>query len=168
MLQLNHIACAALFAEVILMSLSITPPSRYITSQGLPFEAFDLLNFNNQLNVLHLCRHQCIKCLVQCIQHENWNVFLFLFSLKSCLDFIELKLQVAEDLFTIWDWVLNEKLQIFSTSRSLYSAILVVPETFDSRGICYASFFIIYAFVITFQVKLRSFSVLLLVFGKLL
>ncbi|CAN6461554.1 unnamed protein product [Victoria cruziana] len=43
--------------------------------------------------------------------------------------------QVAEDLFTIWDWVLNEKLQIFSTSRSLYSAILVVPETFDSREI---------------------------------
>ncbi|KAF3793622.1 Actin-related protein 9 [Nymphaea thermarum] len=43
--------------------------------------------------------------------------------------------QVAEDLYTIWDWVLNEKLQIFSASRSLYSAILVVPETFDSREI---------------------------------
>lgn len=43
--------------------------------------------------------------------------------------------QVLEDLCTIWDWILHEKLHIPSTARGLYSAILVVPETFDSREI---------------------------------
>ncbi|WJZ87271.1 hypothetical protein VitviT2T_006667 [Vitis vinifera] len=43
--------------------------------------------------------------------------------------------QVLEDLFTIWDWVLIEKLHIPHCERNMYSAILVVPETFDNREI---------------------------------
>ncbi|CAA7390814.1 unnamed protein product [Spirodela intermedia] len=43
--------------------------------------------------------------------------------------------QVSEDLFTIWNWVLSEKLQIPTADRNQYSVILVVPETFDSREI---------------------------------
>ncbi|XP_038877353.1 actin-related protein 9 [Benincasa hispida] len=43
--------------------------------------------------------------------------------------------QVLEDLHAIWDWILIEKLHIPHTERNLYSAILVVPETFDNREI---------------------------------
>ncbi|PKI44145.1 actin-related protein 9 [Punica granatum] len=43
--------------------------------------------------------------------------------------------QVYEDLCTIWDWIMMEKLHIAPWERNLYSAILVVPETFDSREI---------------------------------
>lgn len=43
--------------------------------------------------------------------------------------------QVSEDLFTIWEWIMMEKLHIAPWERNLYSAILVVPETFDTRGI---------------------------------
>ncbi|KAG9131901.1 hypothetical protein Leryth_022574 [Lithospermum erythrorhizon] len=43
--------------------------------------------------------------------------------------------QVIEDLQAIWDWVLVEKLQIPHSQRNMYSAVLVVPETFDNREI---------------------------------
>ncbi|XP_048333184.2 actin-related protein 9 isoform X1 [Ziziphus jujuba] len=43
--------------------------------------------------------------------------------------------QVFEDLHTIWDWILIEKLHIPLAERNMYSAILVVPETFDNREI---------------------------------
>ncbi|KAJ7979905.1 actin-related protein 9 [Quillaja saponaria] len=43
--------------------------------------------------------------------------------------------QVLEDLNAIWDWVLIEKLHIPHSERNMYSAILVVPETFDNREI---------------------------------
>ncbi|XP_010904571.1 actin-related protein 9 [Elaeis guineensis] len=43
--------------------------------------------------------------------------------------------QVFEDLYTIWSWLLIEKLHIPPADRNLYSAILVVPETFDNREI---------------------------------
>ncbi|XP_009803147.1 actin-related protein 9 isoform X1 [Nicotiana sylvestris] len=43
--------------------------------------------------------------------------------------------QVLEDLHTIWDWILLEKLHIPHSMRNMYSAILVLPETFDSREI---------------------------------
>ncbi|XVF62913.1 hypothetical protein PTKIN_Ptkin09bG0046700 [Pterospermum kingtungense] len=43
--------------------------------------------------------------------------------------------QVLEDLHAVWDWILLEKLHIPHQERSLYSAILVVPETFDNREI---------------------------------
>uniref|UniRef100_A0A9I9CP57 Actin-related protein 9 n=1 Tax=Cucumis melo TaxID=3656 RepID=A0A9I9CP57_CUCME len=43
--------------------------------------------------------------------------------------------QVLEDLHVIWDWILIEKLHIPHSERNLYSAILVVPETFDNREI---------------------------------
>lgn len=43
--------------------------------------------------------------------------------------------QVLEDLHTIWDWILIEKLHIPHRERNMYSAILVIPETFDSREI---------------------------------
>ncbi|KAJ0961871.1 hypothetical protein J5N97_029699 [Dioscorea zingiberensis] len=36
------------------------------------------------------------------------------------------------DLYTIWDWILTEKLQIIRDRRKLYSVILVVLETFDN------------------------------------
>ncbi|KAA3454516.1 Actin-related protein 9 [Gossypium australe] len=42
--------------------------------------------------------------------------------------------QVLEDLHALWDWILLEKLHIPHQERSLYSAILVVPETFDNRA----------------------------------
>lgn len=41
---------------------------------------------------------------------------------------------MLEDLCAIWDWILNEKLHIPQDDRNMFSAILVVPETFDSRG----------------------------------
>ncbi|KAK9288056.1 hypothetical protein L1049_016502 [Liquidambar formosana] len=43
--------------------------------------------------------------------------------------------QVFEDLHAIWDWILLEKLHIPHSERNMYSAILVVPETFDNREI---------------------------------
>ncbi|XP_020084523.1 actin-related protein 9 isoform X2 [Ananas comosus] len=43
--------------------------------------------------------------------------------------------QVCEDLSAIWNWILVEKLKIQLADRNLYSAILVLPETFDSREI---------------------------------
>ncbi|XXG84923.1 hypothetical protein AAC387_Pa11g0123 [Persea americana] len=43
--------------------------------------------------------------------------------------------QVLEDLCAIWDWILNEKLHIPQDDRNMFSAIVVVPETFDSREI---------------------------------
>jgi actin-related protein 8 len=44
-------------------------------------------------------------------------------------------LQVLEDLRTIWNWMLIEKLHINPKDRNLYSVILVLAETFDNRGI---------------------------------
>ncbi|KAK8448455.1 hypothetical protein SEVIR_7G016900v4 [Setaria viridis] len=43
--------------------------------------------------------------------------------------------QVLEDLRTIWNWMLTEKLHINPRDRGLYSAILVLGETFDNREI---------------------------------
>ncbi|XP_071732517.1 actin-related protein 9 [Rutidosis leptorrhynchoides] len=43
--------------------------------------------------------------------------------------------QVLEDLQAIWDWILIEKLHISHSERSMYSALIVVPETFDNREI---------------------------------
>lgn len=43
-------------------------------------------------------------------------------------------LQVLEDLLAIWDWILIEKLHIPYSERNMYSALIVVPETFDNRG----------------------------------
>ncbi|GMH08483.1 hypothetical protein Nepgr_010323 [Nepenthes gracilis] len=43
--------------------------------------------------------------------------------------------QVLEDMHAIWDWILIEKLHIPVTERIMYSAVLVVPETFDHREI---------------------------------
>ncbi|KAI5649464.1 hypothetical protein M9H77_35469 [Catharanthus roseus] len=43
--------------------------------------------------------------------------------------------QVLEDLNSIWDWILTEKLHIPQSERNMYAAILVVPETFDNREI---------------------------------
>ncbi|PWA76920.1 Actin-related protein [Artemisia annua] len=42
--------------------------------------------------------------------------------------------QVLEDLQAIWDWILIEKLHIPHSERNMYSALIVVPETFDNRG----------------------------------
>lgn len=39
-----------------------------------------------------------------------------------------------QDLHDIWDWVLTEKLHLPPRDRNLYAAILVLPETFDNRG----------------------------------
>ncbi|KAL8515728.1 hypothetical protein ACS0TY_014419 [Phlomoides rotata] len=43
--------------------------------------------------------------------------------------------QVIEDIHAIWDWILIEKLHIPHSERHMYSAVLVVPETFDNREI---------------------------------
>uniref|UniRef100_A0ACD5V0C5 Uncharacterized protein n=1 Tax=Avena sativa TaxID=4498 RepID=A0ACD5V0C5_AVESA len=43
--------------------------------------------------------------------------------------------QVLEDLRTIWNWMLTEKLHINPKDRNLYSVILVLGETFDNREI---------------------------------
>ncbi|XP_062168005.1 actin-related protein 9-like isoform X2 [Alnus glutinosa] len=43
--------------------------------------------------------------------------------------------QLLEDLHAIWDCILIEKLHIPLIERNMYSAILVVPETFDNRGL---------------------------------
>ncbi|KAL3506082.1 hypothetical protein ACH5RR_031464 [Cinchona calisaya] len=43
--------------------------------------------------------------------------------------------QVLEDLHAIWDWILTEKLHVPLSERTMYSAILVLPETFDNREI---------------------------------
>ncbi|XP_051127803.1 actin-related protein 9 isoform X2 [Andrographis paniculata] len=41
--------------------------------------------------------------------------------------------QVIEDMHCIWDWVLTEKLHIPPSERHMYSAVIVVPESFDNR-----------------------------------
>lgn len=43
--------------------------------------------------------------------------------------------QVIEDMHSIWDWILTEKLHIPHSERHMYSAIIVVPEAFDNREI---------------------------------
>ncbi|XP_058211952.1 actin-related protein 9 isoform X1 [Rhododendron vialii] len=43
--------------------------------------------------------------------------------------------QVFEDLQAIWDWILIEKLHVPHSERNMFSVVLVVPETFDSREI---------------------------------
>ncbi|KMT15698.1 hypothetical protein BVRB_3g056830 isoform A [Beta vulgaris subsp. vulgaris] len=43
--------------------------------------------------------------------------------------------QVLEDLHALWEWILTEKLHIPLSRRNMYSALLVVPETFDNREI---------------------------------
>ncbi|KAH9625488.1 hypothetical protein KSS87_018347 [Heliosperma pusillum] len=43
--------------------------------------------------------------------------------------------QVLEDLHAIWEWILTEKLRISRSERIMYSAMLIVPETFDNREI---------------------------------
>ncbi|KAJ1383944.1 Actin family [Sesbania bispinosa] len=43
--------------------------------------------------------------------------------------------QVLEDLRTIWDWILIEKLHIPRNERNMYTAVLVMPETSDNREI---------------------------------
>ncbi|WVY99154.1 hypothetical protein V8G54_031305 [Vigna mungo] len=50
--------------------------------------------------------------------------------------------QVLDDLHTIWDWILIEKLHIPRNERNMYSAVLVMPETFDNRGIWRSSFYV--------------------------
>lgn len=42
--------------------------------------------------------------------------------------------QVFEDIQAIYEWILIEKLHIPPSERNMYSAILVVPDTFDNRG----------------------------------
>ncbi|KAH7297616.1 hypothetical protein KP509_25G003700 [Ceratopteris richardii] len=43
--------------------------------------------------------------------------------------------QVCDDLSTIWDWALTQKLGLDAKQREQLSAVLVVPETFDGREI---------------------------------
>ncbi|XP_020580420.1 actin-related protein 9 isoform X2 [Phalaenopsis equestris] len=43
--------------------------------------------------------------------------------------------QVITDLCVIWNWILVDKLHILPVDRSLYSAVLVLPESFDNREI---------------------------------
>ncbi|KAG9441478.1 hypothetical protein H6P81_017332 [Aristolochia fimbriata] len=43
--------------------------------------------------------------------------------------------QVLEDLRAIWDWILKQNLHIPCEDRIMFSVVLVVPETFDSREI---------------------------------
>ncbi|WOL05141.1 actin-related protein 9 isoform X1 [Canna indica] len=43
--------------------------------------------------------------------------------------------QVLQDLHDIWNWILTEKLHLPLEERNLYSAIVVLPETFDNREI---------------------------------
>lgn len=78
-----------------------------------------------------ICGHDALKisptepyCLRRPIRRGHFNV-----SQQYPLQ------QVFEDLFAIWDWILTDKLHILPADRNLYSAILVVPETFDTREI---------------------------------
>ncbi|CAN1279603.1 Actin-related protein 9 [Linum perenne] len=41
--------------------------------------------------------------------------------------------QVIEDLHTIWDWILTEKLDVPRSDRNKYSVVLVLSESFDNR-----------------------------------
>lgn len=58
------------------------------------------------------------------------RLFLAFIQYHYCLPI----LQVLEDLHAIWDWILIEKLHIPRNERNMYSGILVMPETFDNRG----------------------------------
>jgi hypothetical protein len=59
----------------------------------------------------------------------------YIYCLHSTSLLLGFFLQVREDLRAIWDWILIEKLHIPRNERNMYSAILVMPETFDNRGI---------------------------------
>ncbi|CAL1411140.1 unnamed protein product [Linum trigynum] len=41
--------------------------------------------------------------------------------------------QVIEDLHATWDWILTEKLDVPRSHRNMYSVVLVLSETFDTR-----------------------------------
>ncbi|KAF8388212.1 hypothetical protein HHK36_026878 [Tetracentron sinense] len=78
-----------------------------------------------------ICSEEALKisptepyCLCRPIRRGHFNV-----SQQYSLQ------QVLEDLYSIWDWILIEKLHIPPCERNMYSAILVVPETFDNREI---------------------------------
>ncbi|CAM6084757.1 unnamed protein product [Calypogeia fissa] len=43
--------------------------------------------------------------------------------------------QVCDDLYSIWDWVLTEKLSLESSTRGQFSVVLVVPDTLDNREV---------------------------------
>ncbi|XP_057821859.2 actin-related protein 9 [Cryptomeria japonica] len=43
--------------------------------------------------------------------------------------------QISEDLYHIWDWILWEKLHLSPNNRHMFSAVLIVSETFDNREI---------------------------------
>lgn len=42
--------------------------------------------------------------------------------------------QVCDDIYRIWDYVLTEKCYIGAKMRPRLSAVLVVPDTLDNRG----------------------------------
>lgn len=60
---------------------------------------------------------------------QNLVVSNFIFILSPFILF-----QVIDDIHAIWEWVLIEKLHIPRSERHMYSAVLVLSETFDSRG----------------------------------
>lgn len=63
-------------------------------------------------------------------------------------------LQVYEDLHTIWDWLLTEKLHIPPSARYLFSALVVVPETFDNRGS--DLFLLLLMLLVTLELSIRA------------
>ena len=69
----------------------------------------------------------CLLIISECLL----RLFLALIPHHCCLPIF----QVLEDLRAIWDWILIEKLHIPRNERKTYSAVLVMPETFDNRGI---------------------------------
>lgn len=72
-------------------------------------------------------------------QYSAQEVYIFLLPDLCRWDFLDAYLilstfQVYEDLIAILDWILVEKLHIVHSERGKFSAVLIVPETFDSRG----------------------------------
>ncbi|CAK9211659.1 unnamed protein product [Sphagnum troendelagicum] len=43
--------------------------------------------------------------------------------------------QVCDDVYRIWDWILTEKFNLAAKSRRNLSAVIVVPDTLDSREV---------------------------------
>ncbi|KAG0486143.1 hypothetical protein HPP92_008238 [Vanilla planifolia] len=72
---------------------------------------------------LHLLRLRTIR---DCIFAKDSTILMK--KLKQLFS-----LQGLADLCTIWDWILVDKLHIPPEDGNLYSAVLVVPETFDNR-----------------------------------
>lgn len=122
------------YEEATSSSSASEPSNKDETGESLdPKEGTDSkeIGINEQKFREFICGEEALRispadpyCLCRPIRRGHLNISLY-YPMQ----------QVLEDLHAIWDWILIEKLHIPRNERNMYSAILVMPETFDNREI---------------------------------